>query len=100
MDGSSNMLVLHILNGFIHKMLCTLQGCKSGIFSHLHRSHSSSVPSSSKTSSLISDVQVSLTSNANEIDQLQNPSQVYSHAQSTNSSIYHCAPQLAHEATG
>ncbi|RHN64441.1 hypothetical protein MtrunA17_Chr4g0069151 [Medicago truncatula] len=95
------------------------EGRKSGIFSHLHvvpvtlggsSSHSGSVPSSSKTSSPISDVQVSLTSNANEIDkhraseyenvELQNPSQVYSHAQSTNSSIHHCAPQLAHEATG
>jgi len=99
-------------------MLHTLQGCKSGIFSHLRvvpvtpggSSHSSSVPSSSKTSSPKSDVQVSLTSNANEIDQqrasvyenveLQNPSQVNSHAQSTNSFIHHCAPQLAHEATG
>jgi hypothetical protein len=99
-------------------MLHTLQGSKSGIFSHLHvvpvtlggNSHSSSVPSSSKTSSPISVVQVSLTSNGNEIDQhraseyenveLQNYSQVYSHAQSTNSSIHHCAPQLAHKATG
>jgi len=55
-------------------------------------------------------VQISLTSSANEIDQdraleyenvkLQNHPQVSSHAQSTSNSIHHCAPQLAHEATG
>lgn len=117
--GSSNSIVLHMLNDlFYYVMLHPLQDCKSGI-SHLPvvpvtlvgSSQSSSAPSSAKIDSPISVVQTSLTSSANEVDQngqaseyedanLQNGHQAFSHARPASNSIHHCAPQLAHEATG